>query len=181
MHTALSPNPTSELCGYLDHVPVMLIPVYRVPSLFRIRQKAGCWAPSLLFMAVFCTLTGALGRLQPLWHIGPHFLHFLHCSVLMTASKTITTKLKQKLWMTAQVHGVLRTWAFWSGNKAAYRTARAKLQKSMHILRKSTAPFRTLVTHGTCGRASGPSITTGPVHLPVRPPIQMHCMVLHTA
>ncbi|XP_053469877.1 NACHT, LRR and PYD domains-containing protein 4-like [Ictalurus furcatus] len=72
--------------GYIDHISVMLIPVYR--SLVR--------------------------RSKPV------------------LKQTITTRSNQKPWMTAEVRALLRTRdsAFKAGDKAALRTARAKLSRA---------------------------------------------------
>ncbi len=47
----------------------------------------------------------------------------------VTVTKTITTHANQKPWMTAEVHGLLKTRdeAFRPGDKAALKTARANL------------------------------------------------------
>ncbi|KAK3563396.1 hypothetical protein QTP86_024171 [Hemibagrus guttatus] len=70
----------------------------------------------------------------------------------LTVSKTITTCSNQKPWMTAEVHALLksRDSAFRVGDKAALRTARAKLseRRNARMPRESTDTFKTVETTG---------------------------------
>ncbi len=71
-----------------------------------------------------------------------------NCIADGTVTKTITTRSNQKLWMTAEILGLLKTRdeAFRSGDKAALKTARA---------------------NRSCGKPFRPSLTTSPRHRPV--------------
>ncbi len=59
----------------------------------------------------------------------------------VTVTKTITTRANQKLWMTAEVRGLLKTRdeAFRSGDKAALKTARANLYCGIKNAKRSYA------------------------------------------
>ncbi len=59
----------------------------------------------------------------------------------VTVTKTITTRANQKLWMTAEVRGLLKTRdeAFRSGDKAALKTARANLSCGIKNAKQSYA------------------------------------------
>ncbi len=59
----------------------------------------------------------------------------------VTVTKTITTRANQKLWMTAEVRGLLkaRDEAFRSGDKAALKTARANLSCGIKNAKRSYA------------------------------------------
>lgn len=80
---------------------------------------------------------------------------------------TITTRFNQKSFMTAEVRALLKTRdsAFRTGDKAALTTARSKLSRpserqNVCTPRESTLTSQTAETHGICGRASRPSLTT---------------------
>ncbi|KAK3571338.1 hypothetical protein QTP86_007561 [Hemibagrus guttatus] len=79
------------------------------------------------------------GRLQPMATINLEEYttsvtsYIGKCIDDVTVSKTITTCSNQKPWMTAEVHALLksRDSAFRAGDKAALRTARAKLSRAI--------------------------------------------------
>ncbi len=68
-----------------------------------------------------------------------------NCIDDVTVTKTITTRANRKPWMTAEVHGLLKTRdeAFRSGDKAALKTARANLSRGIKNAKRSYAPKNT--------------------------------------
>ncbi|KAL0178744.1 hypothetical protein M9458_027638, partial [Cirrhinus mrigala] len=64
------------------------------------------------------------------------------CTDDVTVTKTITTHANQKLWMTAEVRGLLKTRddAFRSGDKASLKTERANLSRGIKQAKRLYAP-----------------------------------------
>ncbi len=102
----------------------------------------------------------------------------------VTVTRTITTRANQKTWMTAEVCWLLKTRdeAFRSGDKAAFKTARANLShgimkaKASVCKNKSTTTSQTVKTLRPSGKPFRPSLTTSPRHRPVTitHPYQIH-------
>ncbi|KAK3516386.1 hypothetical protein QTP70_010501 [Hemibagrus guttatus] len=110
--------------------------------------KPGQQEPSLLFRTVLSALTGICsGRLQPTATINLEEYttsvtsYISKCIDDVTVSKTITTRSNQKPWMTAEVRALLksRDSAFRAGDKAALRTARAKLSRAIREAKRTHA------------------------------------------
>lgn len=139
--------------GYSDHISVMLIPAYR-PLVRRskpVLKQVKTWP------------AGAISALQDCfectdWHMFREAAtdgdstnleeyassvtsYISKCIDDVTTSKTITTRSNQKPWMTAEVRALLRTRdsAFRAGNKAALRTARAKLSRAIREAKRAHA------------------------------------------
>ncbi|KAK3545720.1 hypothetical protein QTP70_011351 [Hemibagrus guttatus] len=131
--------------GYSDHISVMLIPAYR-PLVRRsktVLKQIKTWpagATSALQDCFECTdwnmfreaaTNGDSINLEEYTTSVTSYIS--KCINDVTVSKTITTLSNQKPWMTAEVHSLLksRDSAFRAGDKAALRTARAKLSQAI--------------------------------------------------
>ncbi|KAI5087280.1 gastrula zinc finger protein XlCGF28.1-like [Silurus meridionalis] len=130
--------------GYSDHCSVMLIPAYR-PLIRRskpVLKQVKTWpeeATSALQDCFECTdwdmfrEAATNGDSINLKEYTSVTSNISKCVDDVTISKTITTRSNQKPWMTANVRVLLkhRDSAFRSGDKAALKTARAKLSRAI--------------------------------------------------
>ncbi|KAL0202652.1 hypothetical protein M9458_000670, partial [Cirrhinus mrigala] len=131
--------------GYSDHISVMLIPAYRPLLKFTkpVQKEVTVWpddATSTLQNCFQCTDWNMFREAATYNnHTDLHkytetvTAYIKKCIDDVTVTKTITTRANQKPWMTAEVHGLLKTRddAFRSGDKAALKTARANLSRGI--------------------------------------------------
>ncbi len=173
--------------GHSDHISVMLIPAYR--PLLKLAKPVQKTHHNL---ARWCYLdtTGLLQCTD--WNMFKEAATYNNhtdlqeytetvtayikkCIDDVTVTKIITTIANQKPWMTAEVRGLLKTRdeAFRSGDKAAFKTARANLScgikkcKTVICSKNQQSLHRQQRTHEACGKPFRPSLTTSPRHRPV--------------
>ncbi|KAI5101429.1 gastrula zinc finger protein XlCGF28.1-like [Silurus meridionalis] len=139
--------------GYSDHCSVMLIPAYR-PLIRRskpVLKQVKTWpegATSALQDCFECTdwdmfreaaTYGDSINLEE--YTSSVTCYISKCVDDVTISKSITTRSNQKPWMTANVRALLkqRDSAFRTGDKAALKTARAKLSRAIREAKRAHA------------------------------------------
>ncbi|KAK3537276.1 hypothetical protein QTP70_007003 [Hemibagrus guttatus] len=129
--------------GYSDHISVMLIPAYRplVRRSKRVLKQVKTWPAGAISALQDCfecidwnifreaATNGDSINLEEYTKSVTSYIG--KCIDDMTVYKTITTRSNQKLWMTAEVHALLksRDTAFRAEDKVTLRTARAKLSQ----------------------------------------------------
>ncbi|KAI5611074.1 gastrula zinc finger protein XlCGF28.1-like [Silurus asotus] len=145
----------AEPCPHLglsDHCSVMLIPAYR-PLVRRskpVLKQVKTWpegATSALQDCFECTdwymfrEAATNGDSINLEKYTSSVTCYVSKCVDVTISKTITTRFNQKLWMTANVHVLLkqRDSAFRTGDKTALKTARARLSRAFREAKRAHA------------------------------------------
>ncbi|KAK3530008.1 hypothetical protein QTP86_009388 [Hemibagrus guttatus] len=135
--------------GYSDHVSFMLIPAYR--PLIRCSKQVKTWPAGAISALQDCFECTDWNMFREVATNGDSInleeyttsvtSHIGKCIDDVTVSKTITTHSNQKPWMTAEVRALLksRDSAFRAGDKAALRTARAKLSRAIRELKRTHA------------------------------------------
>ncbi|KAK3510918.1 hypothetical protein QTP70_025540 [Hemibagrus guttatus] len=135
--------------GYSDHVSFMLIPAYR--PLIRCSKQVKTWPAGAISALQDCFECTDWNMFREVATNGDSInleeyttsvtSHIGKCIDDVTVSKTITTHSSQKPWMTAEVRALLksRDSAFRAGDKAALRTARAKLSRAIRELKRTHA------------------------------------------
>ncbi|KAI5625239.1 hypothetical protein C0J50_15201, partial [Silurus asotus] len=137
--------------GYSDHISIMLIPAYRPLSrcLRPAQKQVRTWpagSMSALQDCFECTdwdmfreaaTNGDFINLEKYTSTVTSYIG--KCIDDVTISKTITTRLNQKPWMTAKVRALLKTRdsAFRAGDKTALKTARAKLSRAIREAKRA--------------------------------------------
>ncbi len=138
--------------GYSDHISVMLIPAYRpLLKLAKPVQKLITIWPENATLIQDCFQCTDWNMFKEAATYNNHTdlqeytetvtAYIKKCIDDVRVTKTITTLANQKLWMTAEVRGLLKTRdeAFRSGDKAALKTARANLSCGIKNAKRSYA------------------------------------------
>ncbi len=183
--------------GYSDHISVMLIPAYRpLLKLAKPVQKLiTIWpenATSTLQDCFQCTDWNMFKEaatynnhtdLQEYTETVTAYIKT--CMDDVTVTKTITTRANQKLWMTAEVRGLLKKPEMKHSDQETKQPSKpqepicpvASKMQNGHMLKKSIITSWTAETHGACGKPFRPSLTTSPRHRSV---MMIHPSPIHS-